>query len=311
MTTTFSVSSAQITPGTTYKFALRARNIYGYASSISTVVSVTAIDVPDSVPIPSVVIGTGVDATKVSITWNNPAQTHGSAVDQYEVQFRTSTGTYVTDSSCNPSSALSSQFTSRTCLISMSTIRTITGQTVDQLIRVRVRAHNSRGWGSYSEINTSGATIETEPLVMSGLGHDLTAMTNTAVKLTWTAPTLGSATGGSSNPITSYNIYWDQGSNAAWSSLASTSNLYYLKNSLTGGTTYKFRIVAVNKYGEGPLSTTSTFSVVPGQVPDQPTGVSTSLPSADSIYVQVSWTAPSANNYALTRYQINFLQSNG
>jgi hypothetical protein len=85
LTTSFVVSSAQITPGTTYKFALRARNIYGYASSISTVVSVTAINIPDAVPIPTVVIGTGVDATKVSITWNNPTQTHGSAVDQYEV----------------------------------------------------------------------------------------------------------------------------------------------------------------------------------------------------------------------------------
>ena len=69
--------------------------------------------------------------------------------------------------------------------------------------------------------------------------------------------------------------------------------------------------MAINKYGEGPLLTTSTFSIVPGQVPDQPTGVSTSLPSADSIYVQVSWTAPSANNYALTRYEINFLHSDG
>jgi len=81
LTTTFSVLSAQLSPGTTYKFALRARNIYSYASSISTVVSVTAIDVPDAVPIPSVAIGTGVDATKVSITWSIPTQTHGSDVN--------------------------------------------------------------------------------------------------------------------------------------------------------------------------------------------------------------------------------------
>lgn len=217
----------------------------------------------------------------------------------------------MTDSSCDPSSALVSQFTARTCLVSMSTIRTITGQSVDELIRVRVRARNSRGWGAYSQINSSGATIETEPLAMSGLTHDITALTNTAVKLTWTAPALGSATGGSSNPITGYKIYWDQGTDAAWASLATTTNLFYPVNSLTGGNTYKFRIVAINKYSEGPLLTTSTFSIVTGQVPDQPTGVSTSLPSADSIYVQVSWTAPSANSYALSRYEINFLRSDG
>jgi len=45
------------------------------------VVSVTAIDVPDAVPIPTVAIGTGVDATKVSITWSIPTQTHGSDVN--------------------------------------------------------------------------------------------------------------------------------------------------------------------------------------------------------------------------------------
>ncbi len=55
LTTSFNVESAMLTPGTTYKFALRARNVYGYASSISSVVSVTAIDVPDSIAIPSVV----------------------------------------------------------------------------------------------------------------------------------------------------------------------------------------------------------------------------------------------------------------
>jgi len=54
---------------------------------------------------------------------------------------------------------------------------------------------------------------------------------------------------------------------------------------LTGGQTYKFRIVAVNKYGEGPLSTAPTFTVVTGQVPSTPSAPVTSLPTADSIYV--------------------------
>ncbi len=56
----------------------------------------------------------------------------------------------------------------------MTVIRTITSLEVDQLIRARVRARNSRGWGAYSEINTFGATIETEPLVMGALSYDST-----------------------------------------------------------------------------------------------------------------------------------------
>jgi len=43
----------------------------------------------------------------------------------------------------------------------MTSIISLTGQTVDQLVRVKVRAHNANGWGTYSELNTVGATIET------------------------------------------------------------------------------------------------------------------------------------------------------
>jgi len=44
---TYTVTSSMIVPGTTYRFAIRARNMYGYATSLSPIVSVLAIDVPD------------------------------------------------------------------------------------------------------------------------------------------------------------------------------------------------------------------------------------------------------------------------
>jgi hypothetical protein len=90
----------------------------------------------------------------------------------------------------------------------MSSIRTLTGLGVDTVIQVKVRAHNSDGEGDYSEINTSGATIETAPLVMSPISFDATATTDTQIKLTWTALS-GTATGGSSVSVTSYKISWD------------------------------------------------------------------------------------------------------
>ena len=91
-----------IVPGTTYRFAIRARNIYGYAESISPIVSVLAIDVPDQPAPPIVTLGSGADNTKVQFTWTNPTLTHGSAVEEVQVQFRTSSGTFVSDSGCNP-----------------------------------------------------------------------------------------------------------------------------------------------------------------------------------------------------------------
>lgn len=35
-------------------------------------------------------------------------------------------------------------------------VQTLTGLQVNQLIQVKVRAHNSQGWGDFSELNVVG-----------------------------------------------------------------------------------------------------------------------------------------------------------
>lgn len=104
LTTSYVVPTADITSGSTYRFAVRARNIYGSATAYSAEVSATAIDIPAKMDIPTVVLNTA-DATQVDISWTEPSY-HGSAIDKYEVQYKPSTGTtYVTDTtSCNPDS---------------------------------------------------------------------------------------------------------------------------------------------------------------------------------------------------------------
>ena len=77
----------------------------------------------------------------------------------------------------------------------MSRIITITQLPVDTLIQVRVRAHNSKGWGDYSELNTLGATIETLPGTMTAPTFDLSLSSNTQIYLQWTSLT-GQAAGG-------------------------------------------------------------------------------------------------------------------
>ena len=93
----------------------------------------------------------------------------------------------------------------------MTTIITVTSLPVDRVIQVHIKAHNSDGWGQYSEINTAGATIETLPLQMSAPSFDIATSTNTQIKLTWNLLT-GTGTGGSSVSLTNYVIEWDNGS---------------------------------------------------------------------------------------------------
>lgn len=100
LTTSYSVPSNLITPGVAYQFVVLARNIYGSAATYSSATSVTTIDAPGKSSTPTVTLGA--DAISVQITWTNTALTHGSPVDQYSVEFRTSTSNFVTDISCNP-----------------------------------------------------------------------------------------------------------------------------------------------------------------------------------------------------------------
>lgn len=49
----------------------------------------------------------------------------------------------------------------------MTTLRTTYGLTLGTLVVAKVSATNSLGDGDYSEPNTSGATIQTEPEAMA------------------------------------------------------------------------------------------------------------------------------------------------
>jgi hypothetical protein len=68
----------------------------------------------------------------------------------------------------------------------MSAMRTLTGLSVDRVIQARVRAVNADGSGDWSEINTSGATIETLPLVMSQPTFNPIGSSNTQITIDWT-----------------------------------------------------------------------------------------------------------------------------
>lgn len=131
---------------------------------------------------------------------------------------------------------------------------------------MKVRATNARGTGQFSEINTSGALIETVPTNLSVVSIDVPSTTNVQTKVTWTALT-GSARGGKSVEITKYEVFWDQ-AGGEWVSLAETTDLFLVKAGLSGGVTYKFKVRAYNKYGEGPF--TAEAAVQTSQAPDQP-----------------------------------------
>ena len=69
--------------------------------------------------------------------------------------------------------------------------------------------------------------------------------------------------------ITGYNVYWDDsGDFTLRVALNSASITSYQEAGVTQGRPYKFKISAVNVYGEGPLS--EPVQITPAAVPDAP-----------------------------------------
>lgn len=116
------------------------------------------------------------------------------------------------------------------------------------LIVARAKATNAIGDGPFSEINTTGVRVQTEP------DAPLTAPTvqsynEQSVELSIQLLT-GDSLGGS--PILYYDIEWDSGSQGAlWSSYTtlSASTDIALITGLSSGTTYQFMYRAQNIFG--------------------------------------------------------------
>lgn len=99
--------------------------------------------------------------------------------------------------------------------------------------------------------------------------------------------------------------------NDVWTDLRGlTSNdttLTYTKNTgIVGGTTYKVRVRASNKYGFGQFSAYTNIRCA--RVPLAPSGITT---TNSSLLIVVSWTAPFNSGLDITKYQIQIRKRDG
>lgn len=125
------------------------------------------------------------------------------------------------------------------------------------LIKVIARAFNLYEWGPYSEVNSEGATIETEPIGIVTLSFLDTpaASNNNQVTLQWTPITSDSDIGGS--PLLDYRVYAKVSTEAAFAllTLVTPDQSSYIATGLTSGVTYSYFIVARNAHGESSHAT--------------------------------------------------------
>jgi Ca2+-binding RTX toxin-like protein len=183
--------------------------------------------------------------------------------------------------------------------------RTVTGLTNGRTYTFQVRAINSFGAGPFSAVSApfvpaAPPTVPGAPTTVRGTRG------NALVTLTWVAPTNTGGTAG----ITNYDIEVRTGTTTPTvvrtdriTGTAATTGATV--TGLTNGTTYSFRVRAVNSLGAGAFSTAST-GVVPATVPDAPViGTVTQGAAGGTLTATVNWSVPASNGgLAIASYNV-------
>lgn len=153
-------------------------------------------------------VTTSIDSTTggVLISWAKPS-TGGLSIDSYNIEILDSTGTTWTNDTSDCDGSSLTIITNLYCIIPMTSLTSSPySLAFEDLVYVRISAHNSLGYGATSTVNTAGAQIRSVPTAMGT--PTATAKSDIGMTISWTALT-GSDTGDST--ITSYDLVWDNG----------------------------------------------------------------------------------------------------
>src|SRR5216684_934714 len=114
---------------------------------------------------------------------------------------------------------------------------------------------------------------------------------NASISLSWTAP---ASNGGA--PVTSYNVLRSTTSGAETALSSGVTGTTYTDSSALNGTTYFYKVTAVNSAGPGAAS--NEASATPTAAPTVPSAPQNLTASAGNASVLLSWAAPASNGGA-------------
>ena len=238
--------------GQTYTFRVAARNVPGWGSYSENSVPVTLGNVPAAPAQPIATPGNG----QITLSWTAPAD-GGVPISGYTVEISSDGG----GSWTNPAGSCAAASTQA----STATACTATGLVNGSSYLLRVTAINSVGAGPAS--TPAAAVPATTPAAPAAPAITIGTQ---QISLSWTAPTNGGAA------ITGYLVEVSTDGGGSWaaasgscapSSTQASTATTCTATGLVGGTSYVFRVAALNAQGSGAFSTASAAGIpLPGAV---------------------------------------------
>jgi predicted phage tail protein len=294
--TATSFSHTGLTTGSIYYYRVSAINSIGTGSSSE------ASATPQETTTPALT-ATAVSPTSILLSWIPPSQTYGYKIGGYKIEEKIAADKYVSKVDNTGSAATSYTITGLT-----------TGKTYTYVVSAYFALGSSPPSNEASATPTSTSTPPpSQPTVAPpGVPTSLTAtaVSPTQINLSWSAP---SSNGGA--VITGYKIEVKHGTGQFETLVSSTPNstTKYSHAQLTSGTTYSYRVSAINSAGIGSPSSessaipteTATPSPQQSTTPPRPPTLSANLVSSNQIHL--SWSIPSdTGGSPITGYKIEY-----
>jgi titin len=237
--------------GVSYSFKVRAVNVAGSGAE-----SIAATGTPRTTPDAPTGLAVTEDNGQVSISFTRPAFDGGSSITNYE--YKIGSGSWEMLNPMNTASPI-----------------VISGLLNGTLYSFKLRAVNVAGGGAESLAVT--ATPRTVPDAPMNL---VATPSSGQVSLAFSAPVFN---GGS--PITNYEYQVDSG---PWTVVSPSSTARTIVvGGLTNGTSYSFKVRAVNIAGSGAGS--DSENSIPSTTPDAPTGL---LATSQNSQLSIAFSAP-------------------
>lgn len=263
---------ANLVTGKTYIYRVSASNAIGPGSPSPEVLATPNSNSAPPKNIapnpPQNLVASVYSSTQINLSWGAPASNGGPAVSGYKIDYKLDSGNFT-----NIISNSGSSFTAYSH----------TGLQVGHTYAYRVFAINSIGTGNSSNIATTTLTqVLTTPGSPTLSANPSSA---TSVSLSWIPP---SNDGGSA--ITGYKIEYANNTSAYKVLVANTGNSQtgYVHSGLVTGTSYSYRVTAINSIGVGNPS-----NVVSVQPHDTQTPTITMAIAISPTSAKISWIKPS------------------